>query len=388
MLRYEKMGRIRVFGAFAALAIVVACGEETPPLVQDPTPKDAQTNDVGFGEAGTPTCNAGPDLGVCACTELSFLSDAPNLYFVLDRSGSMADNGKWNTVRIVVAQVMKSLGPRAKFGVAIFPNPNDDNACAPGLQVMSVRAGDAPAGKQGPTTSTMLAVTSAPPNGGTPTAASLKALLPTLSSLQGRSFVILATDGGPNCNGAATCTSQMCIDNIENLQGCPTNGAPNCCDTAVDGPYAPLDCLDEQPTVSAIQAIATVNIPTYVIGVPGSAPYASLLDDLAAAGGTARSGSPLYYRVDSTDEAALTTALAQIAAKITATCTLTLSSAPPDPTHVNVYFDNQPVPADPVNGWTLDGSTVTLVGAACDEVMSGTVLNVRVVAGCPTVQPN
>ena len=75
----------------------------------------------------------------------------------------MADNGKWSTVRIVVAQVMKSLGPRANFGVAIFPNPNQNNACAPGLQVMSVRQGDAPAGTQGPTTSTMLAVTAASP---------------------------------------------------------------------------------------------------------------------------------------------------------------------------------------------------------------------------------
>ncbi|HEY2365946.1 MAG TPA: vWA domain-containing protein, partial [Polyangiaceae bacterium] len=182
-----------------ALATVVACGDQAPPFIADPAPSDAQVvGDVGFGEAGAPTCNAGPGLGVCACTEIGLLTDAPNLYFVLDRSGSMDTNGKWSTVRIVVAQVMKGLGPRANFGVAIFPNPNDDNACAPGLQVMSTRPGDAPAGTQGPTTSAMLAVTAAPPEGGTPTAASLNALLPTLSKLPGRTFVILATDGGPN----------------------------------------------------------------------------------------------------------------------------------------------------------------------------------------------
>ena len=372
-----------------AIATVVACGDQAPPFISDPAPKDAQvTSDVGFGEAGVPTCNAGPDLGVCACTEIGLLTDAPNLYLVLDHSGSMADNGKWSTIRIVVAQVMKSLGPRAKFGVAIFPNPNDSNVCAPGLEVMSVRPGDAPAGTQGPTTSTMLAVTAAPPSGGTPTAASLSALLPTLSGLSGRTFVILATDGGPNCNASAACTSATCIDNIESVQGCPPNAAPNCCDPAINGPYAPLDCLDEQPTVDAVTAISKAGIPTYVIGVPGSAPYASLLDDLATAGGTARANEPLYYAVGSTDEAALTAALTQIAAKITATCTLTLAQPPPDPTHVNVYFDNKAVPADPVNGWTLSGSTVTLVGDACQEVLSGAVLNVRVVAGCPTLQPN
>ncbi len=377
-----------------ALATVVACGDQAPPFIKDPAPNDAQvTGDVGFGEAGVPTCNAGPDLGVCACTEIGLLTDAPNLYFVLDRSGSMGDNGKWSTVRIVVAQVMKSLGPRANFGVAIFPNANDDNACAPGVQVMSVRPGDAPAGTQGPTTSAMLAVTSAQPGGGTPTAASLNGLLPTLSALPGRTFVILATDGGPNCNAQATCMAATCEDNIESVQDCPPNGPPNCCDPTdpnnpYEGPLAPLNCLDAQPTVDAVTAITKAGIPTYVIGVPGSAPYASLLDNVATAGGTARTSEPLYYAVDSTDEAALNVALAEIAAKITATCTLTLAQPPPDPTHVNVYFDNQPVPADPVNGWTLSGATVTLVGTACQEVMSGEVLNVRVVAGCPTVQPN
>jgi len=372
-----------------ALATVVACGDQAPPFISDPVPSDAQAaSDVGFGETPAPTCNAGKDLGVCACTEIGFLTDAPNLYFVLDRSGSMDTNGKWSTIRIVVAQVMKSLGPRANFGVAIFPNPNDSDTCAPGAQVMSVRAGDAPAGTQGPTTSAMLAVTAAPPEGGTPTAATLNGLLPTLSALPGRTFVILATDGGPNCNAQATCDSTMCTYNIENAQGCPTNGAPNCCAQTPQDQLAQLSCLDAQPTIDAVTAIGKAGIPTYVIGVPGSAPYASLLDNLAAAGGTARTNEPLYYAVDSTDEAALTAALAQIAAKITATCTLTLAQPPPDPTHVNVYFDNQPVPADPVNGWTLSGSTVTLVGSACDEVMSGAVLNVRVVAGCPTVQPN
>jgi hypothetical protein len=373
-----------------ALATIIACGDQSPPFIADPAPKDAQTtSDVGFGEAGTPTCNAGPDLGVCACTEIGLLTDAPNLYFVLDRSGSMDENGKWSTVRIVVAQVMKSLGPRANFGVAIFPNPNDSNTCAPGVQVMSVRPGDAPAGTQGPTTSTMLAVTAAAPDGGTPTAATLNGLLPTVSALPGRTFVILATDGGPNCNAAASCTAATCIENIENFQQCPVNGPPNCCDPSTfNDSLAMLNCLDAQPTIDAVTAINKAGIPTYVIGVPGSAPYASLLDNLAAAGGTARTSEPLYYAVGSTDEAALTVALAQIAAKITATCTLTLSEPPPDPTHVNVYFDNQPIPADPLNGWTLSGSTVTLEGAACDKVMSGAVLNVRVVAGCPTVQPN
>jgi hypothetical protein len=376
--------RARTTAALAMLAaITAACSAANPPPLSDgPMPEAGISDAVKFGETYVPACNAG-DLGVCACTELDAFSDAPNLYFILDRSGSMGDENKWTTVRIVTAQVAKSLGPRANFGAAMFPDPTSSDSCAPGKQVMSVRPGDFPAGTQGPTTSLLLSVTSAGPGGGTPTAATLTSLLPTLRSLTGKTFVILATDGGPNCDPLANCDASMCIDNIEDDTGCvaPTN----CCDPSI---FGPLDCLDEQPTISAVKAIAAAGISTYVIGVPGSGPYASLLDQLATAGGTARATEPLYYAVDSTDQSDFQAALSQIAAKITGSCTITLSALPPDPTHVNVYFDNVAVPEDPTNGWTLSGSTVTLVGAACSEVMSGAVLNVRVVAGCPTLQPN
>lgn len=377
--------RAFIAAAFGLAVVVSACGDRNPPPLGDDSTEDASTDHLVFGaETAPPTCNAGPALGVCACTELSFLSDVPNLYFVLDRSGSMADDSKWTTVRIVVADVMVNLGPRANFGVVIFPNPNSDQ-CAPGLEVLSTRPGDSPAGTQGPTTTAMLKLTSGQPGGGTPTAATLQDAIPTLTALKGRTFVILATDGGPNCDAAAICDSTLCIDNIESVPGCPPNGAPNCCDPSI---YGPLDCLDEQPTIAAVQAIAAAGVSTYVIGVPGSGPYAGLLDQLATAGNTARSSEPAYYPVDSYDQTAFESALSQIAAKITGTCTLALGSPPPDPTHVNVYFDNVAVPADPVNGWVLSGATITLMGTACTEVVSGAVLNVRVVAGCPTVQPN
>lgn len=364
---------------------VVACGDQGPPLLGDNTGADAAVESGLFGDTGTTSgCNAGPGLEVCACSELSFLSDVPNMVFVLDHSGSMMANDKWTNIRLVVAHIMTDLGPRANFGVAMFPNPNATDSCAAGGMMMSVRPGDSPAGTEGPTTLEALWVTSGTPFGGTPTATTLANLLPALTKLSGRTFVLLATDGGPNCDANAACDATMCIDNIESDFGCTPTG-PNCCDPSV---FGPLDCLDQQPTVNAVTAIAQAGVPVYVIGVPGSGPYASLLDQLATAGGTARATEPLYYQVDTADQTAFQGVLAAIAAKITGSCTLDLKQPPPDPTHVNVYFDNTPVPADPVNGWTLSGSTITLVGTACTEVLSGTVLNVRVVAGCPVLQPN
>jgi hypothetical protein len=37
------------------------------------------------------------------------------------------------------------------------------------------------------------------------------------------------------------------------------------------------------------------------------------------------------------------------------------------------------------DGWTLDGTTVTILGASCQKILDGDVLDVRVVAGCPTL---
>ena len=52
-----------------------------------------------------------------------------------------------------------------------------------------------------------------------------------------------------------------------------------------------------------------------------------------------------------------------------------------------MYLDEVVLPQDPVDGWKIEGKTVTLLGAACDKVLAGDVLDVRIIAGCPTVGP-
>ena len=147
----------------------------------------------------------------------------------------------------------------------------------------------------------------------------------------------------------------------------------------------PEDCLDSSASVEAVSAYLQANIPVYVVGVPGSGPYADLLDQMAQAGGTARTSPPYYYAVGTSDVTAFDQALQAIAAKVTATCTFTLASAPTDPTLINVYLDEKVVPQDPTNGWSIDGATVTLLGTTCQRVLSGAVLDVRIIGGCPTV---
>jgi hypothetical protein len=220
-------------------------------------------------------------------------------------------------------------------------------------------------------------------NGGTPTAATFASLSSHIASLAGRTYVILATDGGPNCDPNIMCTSAQCQDNIESVTPqCVPNGSVDCCDPSL---YGPLDCNDTSATVGAVGALTAAGVPTYVIGVPGSSVYADVLDQMAEAGGAPRPSEPYYYNVDTAGAAPLQAALQQVAARVTATCTLPLTSPPPDPNDVNVYLDDVVVPKDPTNGWTLNGSVVTLVGQSCQSVLDGGVLSVRVIAGCPTV---
>jgi hypothetical protein len=50
-----------------------------------------------------------------------------------------------------------------------------------------------------------------------------------------------------------------------------------------------------------------------------------------------------------------------------------------------VFLDGKVLPQSGPDGWTLDGSTVTILGASCLEITEGDVIDVRVEDGCPTV---
>jgi hypothetical protein len=301
----------------------------------------------------------------------------PNLYFVLDHSKSMLDGGKWNSVGTSLQALIARIGAKAHFGAAIFPDPAS-SSCDVGVEVMSVRPGSAE------TAATLAQAMSAPPSGGTPTAATLRALLPELRDLVGQTFVILATDGGPNCNDALTCDLDHCTANIDHVSSsCLPGVPPSCC----EGPTGtPLDCLDDTATVAAVGELDAAGIPTFVIGVPGSEAYAAVLDAAAGAGGTARSGNPAYYAVTTSDAAALTAALSQVIDQVTAACFLKLTRVVVTANLV-VSVGEQRAPEDPRNGFTVDGAgdkqILSLHGAACDLAVAGAPVSIHVLDECP-----
>lgn len=324
------------------------------------------------GDPGPPPADAG---GLCGNDVHKIVSVPPNVYFVLDKSGSMsapATGGtRYSVVQAAASKIANKLQYLIKVGAALFPG---DASCGAGGEVFPVSFNN-PAGFD-------LATKGIKPNGGTPTGATLDALYPKLTALLGKTIVVLATDGGPNCNVAAACDTNDCMQNIEGCfpgMTCCALGE-NCC--APNGPSGPQNCVDRAHVVAAIKALKDAGIKVYVIGIPGSETYSGVLAEMALAGGAAIAAYPFYYKVD--DLTTISDVLAA-AAGSALPCEFTVDEAPMVPSLTNVYFDKQVVLSDPVDGWTWTTSTtITLHGAACEKLHSGQVSQVQIVSGCPT----
>jgi hypothetical protein len=329
----------------------------------------------------------------CGETFLHEVETFPNLYFLIDRSASMGDElpnapyNKYKMARKVLGELLNVIGHRVRYGASIFPLETD--GCGPGQEVFPPTVGGLPScdGTFDPTLSAFLKNFGYfAPDGATPTSAAIHALRSELVGLTGDTYLVLITDGAPNCNLDASCAPAGCIPNIEGLSlgHNECTAAFNCCDPANAGPDAGGNCVDSDATTHEIKWLADQGIPTYVVGMPGAEPYAAVLDRLAKAGGTARDDDTAYYAVS--DESELETALYAIGTGIAIRCTIDLDTPPDDPARVNVYFDGELVPADPDNGWSWDSDTrIRVNGEACSRLQSGDVIDARAVFGCDTV---
>jgi hypothetical protein len=136
-----------------------------------------------------------------------------------------------------------------------------------------------------------VALQSSSPQGGTPTGPSLSMLSrqPSLTGNDGREdYVLLITDGLPNCNST----------NANGLCACGTSCTPQqvsacqCTTSTCSGSLCSLGCLDSSGSVAAETSLANVGVKTIVVGfgpdvAAGSA--LTVLDAMARAGGVPRS---------------------------------------------------------------------------------------------------
>lgn len=377
------------------------------------------------GPAGTDVnniCN-GLFAGQCNPTQVPDVVKTPNMLIVLDESGSMINSpnpgdpsSKWAEMQTALSGALsgQKIQSNINFGLELFPStgnvntPIDPNAdtyatsCQLPVGAAAIEVPIDQTQNQLPTILTDISI--AQPGGGTPTNMALENAYAYFTqgagkALTGAKYILLATDGGPNCNQGLTCQYGTCTQNLDlqcgdySLAGAPAGQPPiNCCDGTG------YICLDKDATVSEITKLATAGIATYVVGIPGSQAYADTLNAMADAGGVPNpnGGATHYYAVSGSNLAVdLQAAFSSIVTQLITSCDIPLLHSPDNSGAVKVAINCNLVN----NIGTADGGTdgfyvdynyspahVELVGPTCANVQVNGATEVDVVTGCKIVQ--
>jgi Mg-chelatase subunit ChlD len=351
------------------------------------------------GMDGSDGIGPGPDARVdaednCGTSPFEATQREVNVLLVIDKSGSMADtpegfsDDKWTALKSALRTALDRSKNDMAFGLELFPNPRKCEMPEGSDMDVTVHAGSTSMPK------IMDKLNKVLPDGGTPTAVALERALEYFTSgegaaLEGDRYVLLATDGGPNCNQGEDCGTDECTVNLDGQ--CPEQ-VTNCCDPDEAGEGAQEYCLDEARTLEAIEALAAAGIPTFVVGIPGSEEYADSLDKMAEAGGAANpEAPPSYFAVSASGGVGgLASVLTDITAGLITTCRFQLESDPPDLDRLNVEVDGETLPQAGEDGWEIDFSTspptIEVKGATCETIEIEGAEKVRIVYGCPTIE--
>ncbi len=267
------------------------------------------------------------------------LPEVGEITLIADRSGSMdlrVPDGatRWGALRSAVNIVLPRIEDAFDIGLELFPAVGPCSVPDEGMTLPASR-GNA---RLIPDLMTRIG-----PDGNTPTRAAIDGARGFFSRhpTPVRRFVLLATDGEPNCGGPVG------------------------------------------QVVSSITALRGEGIDTFVLGIPG--PRDSL-NQMAVAGGRARTGGTAFY--EATTTAQLTTAIRAITSA-TNTCEYPVPSSllpVADVSRFRVLFNGSPVAADATNGWSFTDaarSRIRLNGTSCTTLRSGTVTSVVATYNCP-----
>jgi von Willebrand factor type A domain len=362
----------------AALVAALGCGSNARPPTQG---SFAPTPDVFAPRDSIPI----PDRPTSSCggTRVSLTQQRAEVVLVIDRSGSMAEldadgNRKWPTLVAVLRDLLPSIEDNVALGLVMFPNTPPPMSSGAAVCGVPAQLQSAPTFRNARTV--LDALDAAFPGGGTPTHDAISVAAGYFDNAPdplGRRYVVLATDGAPNCNLALDPTTCTCA-----------GPAGTCTPSPRSGPIT--NCLDDTRTVDTIRALATRGIPTFVVGLVGVESFAAVLDAMAVAGGRPRATTPRYY--SASDRAALATALRGITTSLL-DCRFRLDAPPPDPTLVDVRLGATSLPRDVAHrdGWDWSDDThleVAFHGATCDQVRGATGGEVlAAVFGCPAAVP-
>jgi hypothetical protein len=312
------------------------------------------------GSGSTPTGDAN-----CGSQTSTTTREPPDVLLLLDRSSSMfytidqdcfcsdqdaADSGtttytlctntsncqkRWTAVQPAVVDTVAN-SKDVNWGLKFFPTANQPQCSVSSTIEVPIAANNADAVNS--------QIQSATVSLSTPTASAINTSVTYLKTVNDNrpKFILLATDGQPNCRGGQIMNEDMA-------------GAVTAATNAYDAGF-----------------------PVYVIGI---GPNLGNLSQIADAGGTND-----YYQVSSPQD--LVNAFAEIKTLV-ASCTFTLTTTPPDINNIGVYLDKNLVQQDPDNGWSFGGGNQSIVlnGDTCKKVTSGQATSVEILFGCPGEPP-
>lgn len=364
-------------------------------------------NTTGGGGDRPPACEIADLPQECGTSSQTADIKTVNMLLVVDKSGSMEDtpgdfvDNKWVSLGSALKGALGGVQDQMNLGLILYPyDPaNGDpaqNACTVSSGPEAVNVGIGP----GTTTVNQIVriVEETTPSGGTPTAAALQAAYNYYTtgegaSLPGDKYVLLATDGGPNCNPTNTlckdnadlCTINLDAQNPDSMVTCAAGR--NCCiNTATKQVRSDL-CLDSMAVVDNIVKLKNVGVTTYVVGIPGTEAYSEYLDQFAEASGQINPDGPeKYYAVSAAGGvAALTQTFKGIVTQLVHSCDIPLNTPPDDINLVTVAIDCMlKGQNEPGAGWSIDagGTTLTLKGSTCEKIQTSGAKRVDLYYGC------
>jgi|CXWL01.1.fsa_nt_gi hypothetical protein len=339
----------------------------------------------------------------------------PNMMILLDKSGSMnfAANPmnpncparcnetatpcpancptRIQELRAAMNTFLSTSGDVARMGLTIYPSNSQCGAAAASEVLVPVNTSDDIASDLQMTASQINArVQMQTVTGGTPTAGSLLFVggLPSLNDPLRQDFVLLLTDGLPNCNE-------------NNTNACTNPTACRCtvtsCGTSLADTFCKRGCLDKDGSIAAVVNLKQRDIRTIVVGfgadfgTSGDGP--EVLNAMAEAGGFAKACPMLtdaecggavgscdksvgvcvqkFYQASSATDLART--LADISASIGADsiCKYALDAAPSDPRFISVLV-NGVTTLGGIDTWEYAAGAIELKGTLCDRVKAAT----------------
>ena len=344
-------------------------------------------------------CGGAPALFACGATITAEVrSLAPSVVLVIDRSGSMAEDGRWAAATALVEGLAATLAGEVNVGLFLFPTER-----ATGFQITRDCQNEADLQVSvGPgffeqVLEAMGAVT---PKGAAPIAGALGTAAAHLADpgpeVAALSADLVSTPGEDSLSAAALAAIRAALPRALVLV---TDSAPNCGDELLGADDISLKFKTYDPTArAAVEAARAAGIPTFVVGVaivdapsppdgqPAGVNTFTVLSELAAAGGTARAGDRPFYAVEEVE--ALAAALAALP-PAELPCALALDPLPDYPEWITVEVDGAPVrwaqaPSCGAEGFRFTGpelDAIELCGDACARYRASGAL--RIGQRCP-----